>query len=122
MKLQGSGVFHPKTLQSQNCQRAENRLSLNGLEFVHGQLFTQARSFASESGRPLQPCPLCPESDSRPLPEPDMKKRAEMVVRASLFLGLGQGISFDLSQRTSRKTVVGVHRVERRVRRVRKYP
>ena len=38
MKLQGSGVFHPKTLQSQNCQLAENRLSLNGLEFVHGQL------------------------------------------------------------------------------------
>jgi hypothetical protein len=38
MKLQGSGIFHPKTLQSQNCQRAENRLSLNGLEFVHGQL------------------------------------------------------------------------------------
>jgi hypothetical protein len=37
MKLQGSRVFHPKTLQSQNCQRAENRLSLNGLEFVHGQ-------------------------------------------------------------------------------------
>ena len=39
MKLQGSGVFHPKTLQSQNCQPAENRLSLNGLEFVHGQPF-----------------------------------------------------------------------------------
>jgi hypothetical protein len=38
MKLQGSGVFHPKTLQSQNCPPAENRLSLNGLEFVHGQL------------------------------------------------------------------------------------
>jgi hypothetical protein len=38
MKLQGSGLFHPKTLQSQNCQSAENRLSLNGLEFVHGQL------------------------------------------------------------------------------------
>jgi hypothetical protein len=35
MKLQASGVFHPKTLQSQNCQPAENRLSLNGLEFVH---------------------------------------------------------------------------------------
>jgi len=41
MKLQGSGVFHPKTLQSQNCQPAENRLSLNGLEFVHGQLSNQ---------------------------------------------------------------------------------
>ncbi len=41
MKLQGSGVFHPKTLQSQNCQRAENRLSLNGLEFVHGQQNSQ---------------------------------------------------------------------------------
>jgi hypothetical protein len=40
MKLQGSGVFHPKTLQSQNCQPAENRASLNGLEFVHGQRFT----------------------------------------------------------------------------------
>ena len=38
MKLQGSGLFHPKTLQSQNCQPAKNRLSLNGLEFVHGQL------------------------------------------------------------------------------------
>jgi hypothetical protein len=43
MKLQGSGLFHPKTLQSQNCQSAENRLSLNGLEFVHGQLAIERR-------------------------------------------------------------------------------
>jgi hypothetical protein len=38
MKLQGSGVFHPKTLQSQNYQPAKNRLSLNRLDFVHSQL------------------------------------------------------------------------------------
>jgi hypothetical protein len=45
MKLQGSGLFHPKTLQSQNCQPAKNRLSLNGLEFVHGQLDSAQCSF-----------------------------------------------------------------------------
>jgi len=37
MKLQGFGVEDPGSLQSQNCQRAKNRLSLNGLDFVHGQ-------------------------------------------------------------------------------------
>jgi hypothetical protein len=49
MKLQGSGLFHPKTLQSQNCQPAENRLSLNSLEFVHGQLRIGARVFHLQS-------------------------------------------------------------------------
>jgi hypothetical protein len=33
-KLQGSGVSSAKTLQSQNRQRAEIRLSLNGLQVV----------------------------------------------------------------------------------------
>jgi peptidoglycan/LPS O-acetylase OafA/YrhL len=39
--LQGSGLFHRKALQSQNCQPSENRLSLKGLEFVHGQLVSR---------------------------------------------------------------------------------
>jgi hypothetical protein len=45
MKLQGSGVFHPKTLQSQNYQPAKNRLSLNRLDFVHGQLENEPDEF-----------------------------------------------------------------------------
>ena len=51
MKLEGSGVFHPKTLQSQNCQRAENRFSLNGLD-VHGQLLTSTVPLFAEGQQP----------------------------------------------------------------------
>jgi len=46
MKLQGFGVEDPGSLQSQNCQRAKNRLSLNGLDFVHGQLASEIGSRA----------------------------------------------------------------------------
>jgi hypothetical protein len=50
MKLQGSGVFHPKTLPSQNCQPAKNRLSLNRLDFVHGQLLSSLGLFSLGHG------------------------------------------------------------------------
>jgi hypothetical protein len=70
MKLQGSGLFHPKTLQSKNCQPAENRLSLNGLEFVHGQLFGR---FWEKSGKTMTHEPgnnwtLMPMNYARSLP------------------------------------------------------
>jgi len=38
LKLQGSPSEACKTLQSQNSPQAKNRLSLNGLEIVHGRL------------------------------------------------------------------------------------
>src|ERR1700745_4174176 len=38
MKLQGSGPSTPKSLQSQNRPRPENRLSISRLDVVHGQL------------------------------------------------------------------------------------
>jgi hypothetical protein len=38
MKLQGSGPSTPKSLQSQNRPRPENRLSISRLGVVHGQL------------------------------------------------------------------------------------
>jgi hypothetical protein len=38
MKLQASGALSPKSLQSQNRCRAENRLSINNLAVVHGRL------------------------------------------------------------------------------------
>src|SRR6476646_3236573 len=38
MKLQGSGPSAPKSLQSQNRPRPENRLSISRLDVVHGQL------------------------------------------------------------------------------------
>jgi hypothetical protein len=37
MKLQGSGPSAPKSLQSQNHPRPENRLSISRLDVVHGQ-------------------------------------------------------------------------------------
>src|ERR1700747_849899 len=37
MKLQGSGPSTPKSLQSQNRPRPENRLSISRLGVVHGQ-------------------------------------------------------------------------------------
>src|SRR5207302_8996378 len=37
MKLQGSGPSAPKSLQSQNRPRPENRLSISRLDVVHGQ-------------------------------------------------------------------------------------
>src|SRR5262245_56695650 len=39
MKLQDSGPSGPKSLQSQNRPRPENRLSISRLDVVHGQLF-----------------------------------------------------------------------------------
>ena len=41
MKLQGSGPSAPKSLQSQNRPRPENRLSISRLDVVHGQRRTQ---------------------------------------------------------------------------------
>jgi DNA-binding protein H-NS len=41
MKLQGSGPSAPKSLQSQNRPRPENRLSISRLDVVHGQLRDQ---------------------------------------------------------------------------------
>src|SRR6478672_13874594 len=43
MKLQGSGPSTPKSLQSQNRPRPENRLSISRLDVVHGQLRTILR-------------------------------------------------------------------------------
>ena len=40
MKLQDSGPSGPKSLQSQNRPRPENRLSISRLDVVHGQLWT----------------------------------------------------------------------------------
>jgi len=40
MKLQDSGPSGPKSLQSQNRPRPENRLSISRLDVVHGQLST----------------------------------------------------------------------------------
>jgi hypothetical protein len=37
-KLQGSGPSSPETLQSKTGQRAENRLTFNSLDVVHGRL------------------------------------------------------------------------------------
>jgi hypothetical protein len=68
MKLQGSGLFHPKTLQSQNCQLAENRLSLNGLEFVHGQLTSLRNELKKPSQQLSGTCPVVYDSFE---PEPD---------------------------------------------------
>src|SRR6185295_2912519 len=42
MKLQGSGPSAPKSLQSQNRPRPENRLSISRLDVVHGQLAIHA--------------------------------------------------------------------------------
>jgi hypothetical protein len=39
MKSQGSAASNRKTLQSQIRQSAQNRLSINALDIVHGQLF-----------------------------------------------------------------------------------
>jgi hypothetical protein len=38
MKSQGSAASNRKTLQSQIRQSAQNRLSINALDIVHGQL------------------------------------------------------------------------------------
>jgi hypothetical protein len=46
MKLQGSGPSAPKSLQSQNRPRPENRLSISRLDVVHGQLFIDVRRAA----------------------------------------------------------------------------
>src|SRR5262245_57859790 len=42
MKLQDSGPSGPKSLQSQNRPRPENRLSISRLDVVHGQRVTLA--------------------------------------------------------------------------------
>jgi hypothetical protein len=47
MKLQDSGPSGPKSLQSQNRPRPENRLSISRLDVVHGQLFRVARGLMS---------------------------------------------------------------------------
>src|SRR5262249_5319016 len=44
MKLQDSGPSGPKSLQSQNRPRPENRLSISRLDVVHGQLWNKRRS------------------------------------------------------------------------------
>jgi hypothetical protein len=64
MKLQGSGVFQPKTLQSQNYQPAKNRLSLNRLDFVHGQLYRVCRRGVSKP-LPQEGGFSCPRSARR---------------------------------------------------------
>jgi hypothetical protein len=66
MKLQGSGLFHPKTLQSQNLPVAENRLSLNGLEFVHGQLVSDGNDSTSAHGSASSRAkPICERAQQR---------------------------------------------------------
>jgi hypothetical protein len=56
MKLQDSGPSDPKSLQSQNRPRPENRLSISRLDVVHGQLVMKLTSIArfSSSGILLQ--------------------------------------------------------------------
>jgi hypothetical protein len=41
-ELQASAASSANTLRSQNRQRAKIRLSLNGLQVVHGRLFKKA--------------------------------------------------------------------------------
>jgi hypothetical protein len=41
IKSQGSAALDPETLQSQTRPYAKNRLSLNGLEIVHGRLYSK---------------------------------------------------------------------------------
>src|SRR5262249_39404113 len=41
MKLQDSGPSGPKSLQSQNRPRPENRLQISSLDVVHGQLLRE---------------------------------------------------------------------------------
>src|SRR5262249_6544717 len=43
MKLQDSGPSGPKSLQSQNRPRPENRLSISRLDVVHAQLVSGAK-------------------------------------------------------------------------------
>jgi hypothetical protein len=52
MKLQGSGSSTPKSLQSQNRPRPENRLSISRLGVVHGQLPSLANSGPASSDGP----------------------------------------------------------------------
>jgi hypothetical protein len=42
-KLQGSGPSSPETLQSKTGQRAENRLTFNSLDVVHGRRISSAK-------------------------------------------------------------------------------
>src|SRR5262245_56466380 len=51
MKLQGSGPSAPKSLQSQNRPRPENRLSISRLDVVHGQLPEARRLSRHSNGR-----------------------------------------------------------------------
>ena len=43
MKSQGSAASNRKTLQSQIRQSAQNRLSINALDIVHGQLLSDRK-------------------------------------------------------------------------------
>src|SRR5262249_8122644 len=55
MKLQDSGPSGPKSLQSQNRPRPENRLSISRLDVVHGQLVgLEACATAHYWGRELR--------------------------------------------------------------------
>jgi len=47
MKSQGSAASNRKTLQSQIRQSAQNRLSINALDIVHGQLVTSTTRIPS---------------------------------------------------------------------------
>src|SRR6478672_10131980 len=49
MKLQGSGPSTPKSLQSQNRPRPENRLSISRLDVVHGQLSIHSKASLYEA-------------------------------------------------------------------------
>jgi cytoskeletal protein RodZ len=42
MKLQGSAASEPKTLHSQICQSAQNRILINALDVVHGRLTNES--------------------------------------------------------------------------------
>jgi hypothetical protein len=57
MKSQGSAASNRKTLQSQIRQSAQNRLSINALDIVHGQLITvegRLRTLDQEQNRPSE--------------------------------------------------------------------
>src|SRR6201993_2849665 len=79
MKLQGSGPSTPKSLQSQNRPRPENRLSISRLDVVHGQLSThEATDFYMIEAKPEN---LVGDRayDSDPLDEELRKEGIEMI-------------------------------------------
>jgi hypothetical protein len=54
MKSQGSAASNRKTLQSQIRQSAQNRLSINALDIVHGQLGYGLEVRHQAAGKPNQ--------------------------------------------------------------------